>query len=183
MATFARTYPSRTWRLKNVGTCPGRLPCTVVFDGELGGGPVQRPCPIRRPWPDRRYLAQFGVASAGSYRGFWFQNASGVRLGREVPDLVVVSVSTWQPPCPVRRRPTHRAGSYAICSQCLLGCGSRSRSAPCPARMVAEVVLKLTGPSSRGRTVDAGRPCSFEHLQHIQGIFRYRVKPGDRCPS
>jgi hypothetical protein len=76
---------TKTWRLKNVGTCPWTTSYTMVFfSGEQMGAPASVAFPQALAVGQ---TADFSVnmtapTAAGSYRGYWmFKNASGQLFG------------------------------------------------------------------------------------------------------
>ncbi len=76
---------TKTWRLKNVGTCTWTTSYSMVFDsGSQMGGPSSVPMP-RTVYPGDNVDVSVNLTApdaAGSYRGFWrFQNANGARFG------------------------------------------------------------------------------------------------------
>ncbi len=76
---------TKTWRLKNVGTCPWTSSYALVFDtGAAMGGPASVSMPSVVPPGSSVDISVSLTApgAAGSYRGYWrFQNAAGVRFG------------------------------------------------------------------------------------------------------
>ena len=84
--TFAPGAPfTKTWRLKNVGTCTWTTSYAMVFDtGDKMTGPdlVNMPNAVA---PGQTVDVSVGLTaptSAASYRGYWkFQNAGGARFG------------------------------------------------------------------------------------------------------
>ncbi len=76
---------TKTWRLKNVGTCTWTTSYSMVFDtGAQMGGPNSVPMPKTVAPGDLVDVSVNLTApnAAGSYRGFWrFQNANGARFG------------------------------------------------------------------------------------------------------
>jgi hypothetical protein len=76
---------TKTWRLKNTGTCTWSTSYAMVFaSGERMGGPnlVSMPSAVAPGSSVDVSVNLIAPAAAGSYRGYWaFQNASGVRFG------------------------------------------------------------------------------------------------------
>ena len=76
---------TKTWRLKNIGTCTWTTNFSMVFDtGEQMGGPSSVPMPKTVVPGDNVDISVNLTApsTAGSYRGYWkFQDANGARFG------------------------------------------------------------------------------------------------------
>jgi hypothetical protein len=76
---------TKTWRLKNVGTCTWTTFYALVFDtGDKMGGPdlVNLPQSVGPGKTVDVSVNLIAPGTAGSYRGYWrFQNANGVRFG------------------------------------------------------------------------------------------------------
>jgi hypothetical protein len=76
---------TKTWRLKNVGTCTWTTSYAMVYDtGDKMGGPdlVNLPQSVAPGQTVDMSVNLTAPNSAASYRGFWkFQNANGVRFG------------------------------------------------------------------------------------------------------
>ena len=84
--TFAPgTLFTKTWRLKNVGSCTWSTSYAMVFDtGDKMGGPdlVNMPSTVAPGQTVDVSVSLTAPNAAASYRGYWkFQNASGVRFG------------------------------------------------------------------------------------------------------
>ncbi|HSR21147.1 MAG TPA: NBR1-Ig-like domain-containing protein, partial [Anaerolineales bacterium] len=76
---------SKTWRLKNVGTCAWTTSYSLVFDsGEKMGGPDSAFLPAYVP-PGSTVdvtVSLTAPSTIGTYRGYWkFANAGGARFG------------------------------------------------------------------------------------------------------
>lgn len=76
---------TKTWRLKNIGSCTWTTSYALVFDtGEKMAGPDLVNLPQNVP-PGQMVDITVNLtapSTAGSYRGYWkFQNADGVRFG------------------------------------------------------------------------------------------------------
>ncbi len=76
---------TKTWRLKNVGTCTWTRSYAMVFSsGERMSGPplVSVPREITPGSTVDMTVSLVAPSAAGSYRGYWmFQNAAGTRFG------------------------------------------------------------------------------------------------------
>jgi hypothetical protein len=76
---------SKTWRLKNVGTCTWTTGYSLMFDsGEKMGGPdaVTLPQSVAPGQTVDLSLNLTAPATAGTYRGYWkLRNANGVPFG------------------------------------------------------------------------------------------------------
>ena len=84
--TFAPGTPfTKTWRLKNVGTCTWSTAYAMVFDtGDKMSGPdlVNMPNAVAPGQTVDVSVSLTAPSSAASYRGYWkFQNAGGARFG------------------------------------------------------------------------------------------------------
>lgn len=84
--TFAPGTPfTKTWRIKNVGTCTWSPAYAMVFDtGDKMGGPdlVSVPTTVAAGQTVDLSVNLTAPAAAGTYRGYWkLQNAGGTRFG------------------------------------------------------------------------------------------------------
>lgn len=195
---------TKTWRLKNVGTCTWTTSYALVFDtGAKMGGPDSVPMPKTVAPGDTVDVSVNLTApsSAGSYRGFWkFQNASGVRFGLGADgtkswwvDIRVSGTAGITPtPGTVTPSPTSVAGTmYDFAANACQGVWfSGAGQLPCPGTDGDQrgFVLKVTNPQLENGTNDP-RMGLITYPQnvfngYIQGIFPpYRVKAGDRFRS
>jgi hypothetical protein len=130
LASFvSETYPdltyvapgtafTKTWTLKNAGTCTWGAGYALVFDsGEQMGGPASVPMTASVP-PGAVY--QFSVnltapATLGQYQGFWkLQTPQGVRFGIDASGKsfwVKITTEVLAPPCtPQNKRPEAYGG-------------------------------------------------------------------------
>ena len=198
---------SKTWRLKNVGTCTWTTSYAVVFDtGEKMGGPssVNLPQTVAPGQTVDLTLSLTAPSTAGLYRGFWkFQNANGVRFGIGadgtkswwVDIRVSGTASTPGTPTATAMNPpttTPVAGTmYDFAANVCSGVWfSGAGQLPCPGTDGDQkgFVLKLTSPQLENGTVDPrlGLVTFPQNVfnGYIQGIFPpYRVKAGDRFRS
>src|SRR4030042_5520432 len=84
--TFAaNTAFTKTWRIKNIGTCTWTTSYSLVFDsGSKMGGPtsVNLPKSVAPGQTVDISISLTAPSSAGHYIGYWkFKNASGVLFG------------------------------------------------------------------------------------------------------
>ncbi len=75
---------TKTWRLKNIGSCPWNTSYAVVFDsGDAMGGPASLPLPASVA-PGQEIdisVSLTAPAKTGTYRGYWrLRNSSGEML-------------------------------------------------------------------------------------------------------
>jgi hypothetical protein len=80
---FGATF-TKTWRLKNIGSCTWDASYSLVFDaGDAMGGPARLPLPGRVA-PGQEVdlsVSLIAPAKAGKYRGYWrLQNTAGQTL-------------------------------------------------------------------------------------------------------
>jgi hypothetical protein len=192
---------SKTWRLKNVGTCTWSTSYMLVFDsGEKMGGPdtVNLPTSVGPGQTVDLTVNLSAPGSAGSYRGYWkFQNANGVRFGIGADaskswwvDIRVAGPSpTPGTPSP---SPTPSAGTMYdfAANACSAVWSSDAGRLPCPGTDGDQkgFVLKLASPQLESGAVDP-RLGLLTYPQnvyngYILGIYPpYRVKQGDRFRS
>ncbi len=194
---------TKTWRLKNVGTCTWTTSYMLMFDsGEKMGGPDTAAMPTNVA-PGQTVDITINLISpttAGTYRGYWkFKNASGIPFGIGTAGTkswwVEIKVSgtginpgTVTPGTPVTP-PTPVAGvSYDFAANACSGVWySAAGQLPCPGAEgdAKGFVLKLATPKLENGTIDT-RPGLLAFPQnvnngYIQGFFPpYTVKTGDR---
>ncbi len=195
---------TKTWRLKNIGTCTWTPQYLLVFDsGNQMGGPSSVNLPVTVvPGQTVDLSLQLTAPNAGgSYRGYWkFQNANGVRFGIGSSGTTAwwvdirVSGPTATPGTPTPGTPTAtpQAGTqYDFAANACQGVWfSGAGQLPCPGSDGDQkgFVLKLSNPQLENGTVDP-RMGLLTYPQnvyngYIQGIFPpYRVKAGDRFRS
>lgn len=192
---------TKTWRLKNVGTCTWTTSYMLVFDsGDKMGGPdaVNLPKAVAPGQTVDLTLTLTAPSSAGSYRGFWkFQNASGIRFGIGADgtkswwvDIKVAGpAATPGTPGPTV---TPVAGvTYDFAANVCQGVWfSGAGQLPCPGTDGDSrgFVLKLQSPQLENGVVDPrlGLLVQPQNVTngYIHGIFPpYRVKAGDRFRS
>lgn len=201
---------SKTWRLKNVGTCTWTTSYMLVFDsGDQMGGPgsVNLPMTVTPGQTVDITINLTAPSAGGSYRGYWkFQNASGIRFGIGADGTkswwvdIDVAGPTATPgtstPVTPGPSPTPVAGvmydfaANACSAVWLSGAVQLPNQLPCPGTDGDQrgFVLKLTNPQLENGTVSSGLGLLTYPQNifngYIQGIYpSYTVKPGDRFRS
>jgi hypothetical protein len=194
---------TKTWRLKNIGSCTWTTSYMLMFDsGEQMGGPNTAAMPTNVA-PGQTVDITINLTSpttAGTYRGYWkFKNASGVPFGIGSAgtkswwvEIKVSSASASATPgTPASPAPTVApiAGvSYDFAANACSGVWySAAGQLPCPGTEgdAKGFVLKLAAPKLENGTIDS-RPGLLAFPQnvnngYIQGFFPpYTVKTGDR---
>ncbi|HLF75120.1 MAG TPA: NBR1-Ig-like domain-containing protein [Anaerolineales bacterium] len=196
----------KTWRLKNVGTCPWTTSYQLVFfSGEQMGAPSSA------AFPQNVAIGQTvdisvdmkAPATAGSYRGFWmFKNSYGALFGigaqANKPWWVDIRVSgpTVTPGTPsvtpTGPTPTSVAGvAYDFAANACAGSWfSGAGQLPCPGTEgdAKGFVLKVSNPRLETGATDyrPGLLTFPQNIQngYIQGFFpAFRVQSGDRFRS
>jgi hypothetical protein len=192
---------SKTWRLKNVGTCTWTTSYLLVFDtGDKMGGPDAMNLPnIVTPGQTVDLTVNLTApVSAGSYRGYWkFQNANGVRfgIGADGTKSWWVDIRVAGPtPTPGTPGPSPTPGTGTMydfaANACSAVWSSDAGRLPCPGTDGDQrgFVLKVSNPQLENGTVDP-RLGLLTYPQniwngYILGIFPpYHVKTGDRFRS
>ena len=198
---------TKTWRLKNIGTCAWSTSYQLVFSsGEQMGAPASAAFTTNVAVGQ---TADFSVnmtapSAAGSYRGYWmFKNASGQLFGigsqANKPWWVDIKVSgpTVTPGGPTRTptatptgpTPTQAASvAYDFAANaCAATWHSGAGTLPCPGSDgdAKGFVLKVTSPRLETGTTDSrtGLVTYPQNVQdgYIQGIYpAFRVQSGDR---
>lgn len=192
---------TKTWRLKNVGTCTWTTSYALVFDsGAKLGGPdsVNLPKSVSPGQTVDLTLTLTAPGTAGSYQGFWkFQNASGIRFGISADGtkswwvLIKVSGPTATPGTPPPTVTPGAGVTYDFAANVCQGVWfSGAGQLPCPGTDGDQrgFVLKLQSPQLENGTVDPrlGLLVQPQNVTngYIHGIFPpYRVKAGDRFRS
>ncbi len=193
---------TKTWRLKNIGTCTWSTSYSLIFDtGEKMGGPDSAAMPTSVA-PGQTVDVTVGLTSpttAGKYRGYWrFKNASGAPFGIGTGGTkswwVEIKVSgTGTVPggvTPVTPGPPASGASYDFAANfCAASWYSAASSSalPCPGSDgdARGFVLYQATPKLESGTLD-NRPGLLTFPQnvnngYIQGIYpAYTVKSGDR---
>ena len=202
---------TKTWRLKNVGSCAWSTSYQLVFfSGEQMGAPASAAFPRNVEIGQTIDISVNMVApsAAGTYRGYWmFKNASGALFGigsqANKPWWVDIRVSgpTVTPGGPSKTpTPTSTSGPTVTplpgavldfaSSACTAVWSSGAGQLPCPGSDgdARGFVLKLNGGKLENGTTDP-RPTilTFPHnvsSGYIQGSFPpFRVQTGDRFRS
>ncbi|HEX8993046.1 MAG TPA: NBR1-Ig-like domain-containing protein [Anaerolineales bacterium] len=201
---------TKTWSLKNIGTCTWTTSYSLVFDSrDKMGGPdsVAMPKTVAPGDTVNVTVNLIAPSSAGSYRGFWkFQNASGVRFGigpgGTSPWWVAIQVvgPTATPGTPTPGTPTPTTTPVAglqydfaanACSAVWLsGAVKLPNKLPCPGTDGDSrgFVLPVSSPKLETGAVDPrmGLVTFPQNVfnGYIQGIYPpYHVQAGDRFRS
>ena len=203
---FSPNVPfTKTWRIKNVGTCTWTTSYALIFDsGDQMGGPASANLP-NSVVPGQTVDLTINLtspSSAGSYRGYWrLKNASGVPFGIGTAGTkswwvdIKVSGPTATPtvsPTPGGPTATPVAGTVYdfAASACSAAWYSGAGALPCPGTDgdPKGFVLKLANPRLENGTIDT-RPGLLTFPQniyngYIQGFYpSYHVQAGDRFRS
>jgi Ig-like domain from next to BRCA1 gene len=197
---------TKTWRLRNVGSCTWTTSYALIFDtGSQMGGPssVNLPNTVLPGQTVDLSINLTAPSAGGSYRGYWkFKNANGVPfgIGADGTKSWWVDIRVSGPtPTPVTSTPgtpyptaTPVAGvMYDFAANACSGVWySGVGQLPCPGTDgdAKGFVLKVASPQLENGTVDP-RQGLVTYPQntfngYIQGIFPpYHVKPGDRFRS
>jgi plastocyanin len=197
---------TKTWRLKNVGTCTWSTSYQLIFDtGTKMGGPDAVNLPINvSPGQTVDLTINLTAPNAGgSYRGYWkFKNANGVPFGIGADGTkswwvdIRVSGATATPVTSTPGTPyptaTPQAGTmYDFAANVCSGVwysGVGQLHCPGTDGDAKGFVLRVANPQLENGTVDSrqGLVTFPQNINngYIQGIFPpYRVKPGDRFRS
>ncbi|HVN15907.1 MAG TPA: NBR1-Ig-like domain-containing protein [Anaerolineales bacterium] len=197
---------SKTWRLKNIGTCTWTTGYALIFDsGEKMGGPDSAALPTNvAPGQTVDITVQLtSPTTAGTYRGYWkFRNANGVPFGigaaankswwveiRVTGTGIVPATST--PLTPVTPATPIAGTSFDFATNaCNAAWYSAAGQLPCPGTDGDQrgFVLKQSNPHREdGATVAQPGLLTFPQNVfngYIQGIYPpYLVKAGDRFRS
>jgi len=204
---FAPNAPfTKTWRLKNIGTCTWTTGYLLMFDsGEKMGGPdtAAMPTTVAPGQTVDITINLTAPAAAGTYRGYWkFKNSGGVPFGIgaaatkswwveiKVSGAPVTPVTPVTPSTPATPATPIAGTSYDFAANaCTASWYSAASNAalPCPGTDgdAKGFVLKQATPKLENGTFD-NRPGLLTFPQnvnngYIQGIYpAYRVKTGDR---
>jgi len=189
---------TKTWRLKNIGTCTWTTGYALMFDsGEKMGGPDTAAMPTNVA-PGQTVDITINLTSpttAGSYRGYWkFKNASGVPFGIGTGGTkswwvdIKVSGTGTVPNTPVTPSTPVAGSSFDFAANaCAAVWYSGSGQLPCPGSEgdARGFMIKQTAPKLENGTTDS-RAALLTVPQnvnngYIQGFFPpYTVKAGDR---
>lgn len=189
---------SKTWRLKNVGTCTWTTGYSLIFDsGEKMGGPDSAPMPTNVA-PGQTVDITISLVSPttkGTYRGYWkFKNSVGTPFGIGATGTkawwveIVVSGTGIVPTTPVVTvtPPTGAALDFAG-TACSATWYSGAGQLPCPGKDLDArgFVLQVSNPKMENGANAAGlglltSPQNIDN-GYIQGFYPpYTVKTGDR---
>ena len=194
---------TKTWRLKNVGSCAWSTSYQLVFfSGEQMGAPSSAAFPKNVAIGETVDISvnMTAPSTPGSYRGYWmFKNASGALFGigaqANKPWWVDIKVSGTPvtpgtpSPTPTGPTPTPAAGmAYDFAANACLGTWySGAGQLPCPGTDgdAKGFVLKLSNPKLETGATDSrlGLLTFPQNIQngYIQGIFPpFKVQSGDR---
>ncbi len=192
---------TKTWRLKNVGTCTWTTSYMLVFDsGDKMGGPdsVNLPKTVAPGQTVDLTLSLTAPSAAGAYKGFWkFQNASAIRFGIGADGTkswwVAINVSgpTATPGTPGPTVTPIAGVNYDFAANVCQGVWfSGAGQLPCPGTDGDQrgFVLKLQSPQLENGTVDPRLGLLVQPQNvfngYIHGIFPpYHVKAGDHFRS
>lgn len=193
---------SKTWRLKNVGTCTWNTGYSLIFDtGAQMSGPNSAPMPTNvAPNATVDLTINLTAPTAiGTYRGYWkFKNAAGVAFGIgstankswwvEIRVTTTITNTPGTPPTP--STPIAGTAYDFVANMCSAAWFSSAGQLPCPGTNGDSrgYVLRVNNPTLENGSTDT-RPGLLTHPQnitngYIQGIFPpYRVQSGDRFRS
>ena len=190
---------TKTWRLKNVGSCAWSTSYQLVyFSGEQMGAAASAAFPQNVPVGQTVDISinMTAPSTAGSYRGFWmFKNASGALFGigpqGNKPWWVDIKVSgTGVTPGATTPAPTTNVAYDFATNACAGTWFSGAGQLPCPGNDgdAKGFVLKISNPKREDGVTDS-RPGILTFPQniqdgYIQGFFpAFRVQNGDRFRS
>ncbi|HKG55114.1 MAG TPA: NBR1-Ig-like domain-containing protein [Anaerolineales bacterium] len=194
---------TKTWRLKNVGTCAWSTSYQLVyFSGEQMGAPASAAFPQNVPVGQTVNISinMTAPSTAGSYRGYWmFKNANGALFGigpqANKPWWVDIKVSgTGVTPGATTPAPTANIAYDFATNACAGTWFSGAGQLLCPGTDgdAKGFVLKVSNPKLENGTTDT-RPGILTFPQnvsygspdgYIQGFFpAFRVQNGDRFRS
>jgi plastocyanin len=199
---------TKTWRLKNVGTCTWTTSYALIFDsGDKMGGPdsVNLPNSVAPGQTVDLTINLTAPTVAGSYRGYWkFRNANGVPFGIgsagtkswwvdiKVAGATLTPTPTSSTPGTPVPSATPAAGTMYdfAANACSAAWFSSAGSLPCPGTDGDQkgFVLKVSNPKLENGTTDPrlGLLTFPQNVfnGYIQGIYpAYKVKTGDRFRS
>lgn len=202
------TVFTKTWRLKNVGTCTWSTSYMLIFDtGSKMGGPDSLAL-TKSVAPGQTIDLSVTLTapnSGGTFRGYWkFKNAAGVPFGigtdgtksfwveiRVSGPTVTPGGPTATPTVPVTPGTPIAGSSYDFAvNVCTAKWFSSAGALPCPGTEgdAKGFVLLVANPKLENGTTDS-RPGLLTFPQnvnngYIQGFYpAYKVKAGDRFRS
>jgi hypothetical protein len=180
---------TKTWRLKNVGSCAWSTSYQLVFfSGEQMGAPSSAAFPQNVAVGQTIDVSvnMTAPSTAGSYRGFWmFKNANGALFG-----IGTQANKPWWVDIKVSGSPSTPGAGVALdfaARACEATWSSGAGTLPCPGTDgdAKGFVLKVSNPKLESGTTDT-RPGLLTFPQniyngYIQGIYpAFRVQNGDR---
>ena len=194
---------TKTWRLKNVGTCTWTTSYSLLFDtGTQMGGPnsVNLPQSVAPGQTTDLTITLTAPSTAGEYRGYWkFKDNNGTPFGIGWAGTkswwvdIIVSSTASITSTPIPGTPISTAGMvYDFASNaCSATWNSGAGTLPCPGTDgdPKGFVLQATNPTLESGTVDQGTVGLITFPQniyngYIQGSYpSYIVQPGDRFRS
>jgi len=194
---------SKTWRLKNIGTCTWSNYSLIFDSGEKMGGPDSATIPASVA-PGQTVditISLTAPANAGTYRGYWkLKNSSGVPFGIgsagtksfwveiKVAGTAITPVVTVTPGTPVTPA-TPIAGTVYdfVANVCAATWFSGAGQQPCPGTDGSNNgFVLITSPSRLENGTADNRTGLVTYPQninngYIQGIYpAYKVKSGDK---
>ncbi|HEY9152680.1 MAG TPA: NBR1-Ig-like domain-containing protein [Anaerolineales bacterium] len=201
------TY-SKTWRIKNIGTCTWTTSYSLVFDtGDQMGGPnsINLPQSVAPGQTTDLTITLTAPTTAGEYRGYWkFKDNNGVPFGIGYAgtkswwvDIIVSGTAaltptpiTGTPPATTTATTTGMVYDFAA-NACSASWFSGAGALPCPGTDgdPKGFVLQVSSPTLENGTVDSGAAGLITFPQniyngYIQGFYpNYTVQPGDRFRS
>ncbi len=197
---------SKTWRLKNVGTCTWSNYSLIFDSGEKMGGPDSAVIPTTVA-PGQTVDITINLtapANAGTYRGYWkLKNGSGIPFGIgsagtksfwveiKVAGTAVTPVITVTPGTPVTPATPVAGTVYDFAANvCAATWFSGAGQQPCPgADGNANGFVLISNPSRLENGTTDSRTGLITYPQnvnngYIQGIYpAYKVKAGDKFRS
>lgn len=194
---------SKTWRLKNIGTCAWTTSYALIFDtGDKMGGPdaVNLPNTVSPGQTVDLTINLTAPTAAGSYRGYWkFRNANGAPFGIGSAgnkswwvDIRVSGTAPSPTPGTPGPSPTPMAGTMYdfAANACSAAWFSSAGSLPCPGTDGDQkgFVIPVSNPQLENGTTDSrlGLLTYPQNIYngYIQGIYPpYHVNSGDRFRS
>jgi fibronectin type 3 domain-containing protein len=190
---------SKTWRLKNIGTCTWTTSYALMFDsGTQMGGPstASMPTTVAPGQTVDITISLTAPTTAGTYRGYWkFRNASGIPFGIgtggtkswwvEIRVTYSTATTPMTPGTPIAGSMYDFAANY-----CSANWYSGAGSLPCPGMEGDSrgFVININNPHLENGTYDS-RPGLLTFPQntyngYIQGIYPvYHVNAGDHFRS
>lgn len=194
---------SKTWRLKNIGTCIWTTSYALIFDtGDKMGGPdaVNLPNTVSPGQTVDLTISLTAPGTAGSYRGYWkFRNANGAPFGIGSAgnkswwvDIKVSGTAPSPTPGTPGPSPTPVAGTrYDFAANvCSAAWFSSAGALPCPGTDGDQrgFVYPVSNPQLENGTTDSrlGLLTFPQNIYngYIQGFYPpYHVQSGDRFRS